>query len=679
MSGNNFSSLKILILFILFGITYHIAGYIGHFGYDDMQYAQMAFDLLHGKLNLNDHYAHRIAVVAPLALSYKLFGINDTASALPAIFAYLISLVFVYNMLKNNRLQLILGLCLTALCNWFLFYSDKIMPDIFVAMFAFGAIVFLHKARIKPTNSTLFSIAFSAFVLLAFLSKGSVVLAFPLFITIFFYDIYNKQHQKFWLFSIVSGIILFSIYFGIMYGLAGSITHRFQAIANGSYLNLCSYDQQPFHILLKRIGYQFVNLFVKEGLAVGLIFILPTIFSAKIKNWDFWTKASLLLLISANFMTVSFKTYSPMCLDPRHYLYIVPAIAVAAARSFGSNFHNKRYKLLLIVTSAGFAMWSFLLDYNNFLHIYLPILVLTALLFLVKKTYLIGVFMVLAFVVQPLNMINYAHYSVRYKLQKEIVFNEVINQRTDKVVLTDEVQARLLNYYVGFDSVKTGRFKNVMDFEADSTQNFVFLFNPNTFAMAGLQYNDLPYSVRNNDSTNLIFIDRLTGIEISHLPKGFASFNKKMVLTTKNNFEEKSKFWYVNEAEISTQHGYLSTKSNRFGMYSSTYVLPTDSIHFQQDKSYFMEAEFLLFLYDKAPNIQLIFSVEDSTGGYIWKNYDVSRHIRAYGLWEPIYIQFDEVGKNIRPNSLLKIYLLNEDLKEVYVDDFTIKISEIER
>ena len=92
-----------------------------------------------------------------------------------------------------------------------------------------------------------------------------------------------------------------------------------------------------------------------------------------------------------------------------------------------------------------------------------------------------------------------------------------------------------------------------------------------------------------------------------------------------------------------------------------------------------MEAEFLLFLYDKAPNIQLIFSVEDSTGGYIWKNYDVSRHIRAYGLWEPIYIQFDEVGKNIRPNSLLKIYLLNEDLKEVYVDDFTIKISEIER
>ena len=76
---------SILLIYIILVILYHLFGYSGHYGYDDIHYAELATNLLKGTVNFEDHYAYRFPVILFTAMFYALFGINDLASSLPAL------------------------------------------------------------------------------------------------------------------------------------------------------------------------------------------------------------------------------------------------------------------------------------------------------------------------------------------------------------------------------------------------------------------------------------------------------------------------------------------------------------------------------------------------------------------------------------------------------------------
>lgn len=46
----------LLSLFVLVIIANHVFGYLGHYGWDDMHYAEMANDVLQGTIQYNDHF-----------------------------------------------------------------------------------------------------------------------------------------------------------------------------------------------------------------------------------------------------------------------------------------------------------------------------------------------------------------------------------------------------------------------------------------------------------------------------------------------------------------------------------------------------------------------------------------------------------------------------------------------
>ncbi len=76
-----------LPIFIMgFMVLYHLVAYFGHYGYDYMQYAQLAKQIADGAFTLDngDHFSYRWTLLLPTALSYKLFGVSDFASALPS-------------------------------------------------------------------------------------------------------------------------------------------------------------------------------------------------------------------------------------------------------------------------------------------------------------------------------------------------------------------------------------------------------------------------------------------------------------------------------------------------------------------------------------------------------------------------------------------------------------------
>ena len=306
---------SILLIYITLVILCHLFGYTGHFGYDDVHYAELAVDLLRGSVNFEDHYAYRFPVILFTAMFYALFGISDLSSSLPALVITIAILITVFNLLKKHGSEvLIIGLFLCTLSSWFLFYSDKLMPDIYVALSVIWALAIIHRYKFeskkKPTALYAFLLALS--LLFGFMSKGTIVLFLPLLVSLIVSDIFRLRDLRFWGFSFLAGMILLSLYFLLIWIFTGDLLKRFDAIASNAYLNLCSYDQQSLKILLKRIFFGFFELSVFQSLATGFIFVFASLFQRKglhvfriNDSFSFFRSSAVILFLSSSFMTIS--------------------------------------------------------------------------------------------------------------------------------------------------------------------------------------------------------------------------------------------------------------------------------------------------------------------------------------------------------------------------------------
>ena len=95
-----------LIALIAIVLYNHFFAFFGHNGSDDLYYAALAKQLNDGTLHLtNDHYAFRWGILLPVAICYRLFGINDFSTALPAFISTLLA-YSLYIVLPANGITL---------------------------------------------------------------------------------------------------------------------------------------------------------------------------------------------------------------------------------------------------------------------------------------------------------------------------------------------------------------------------------------------------------------------------------------------------------------------------------------------------------------------------------------------------------------------------------------------
>ncbi|MEO6845474.1 MAG: hypothetical protein ABI184_09885, partial [Ginsengibacter sp.] len=115
----------------------------------------------------------------------------------------------------------------------------------------------------------------------------------------------------------------------------GDFFYRYSLLLKKSYFNECSFDQLPFIDTLKRIGYELWRAMLLNG---DLLVLLPGVASViyrkkieftGIKKID--TFSFIVLLGCANFMTISFSSYVPLCPSPRHFLFLIPFAAITGA------------------------------------------------------------------------------------------------------------------------------------------------------------------------------------------------------------------------------------------------------------------------------------------------------------------------------------------------------------
>ncbi len=679
---------SVLLFFIVAFLMHHFGGYLGHYGYDDMEYARLATNLTHGSFDASNHYSFRLVLVGLTAVFYKLFGVNDLSSALPALLFSIGTLLLIYHLLKRENWQVLtVGLSLFVFNNWTFFYSDKLMPDVAVTFFVFLFSYIVYSYKYLPRESPRFVYSFLAALalFLGFNSKETVVLAIPWVIWLIGTDLILKRSLKFWL-QFISFSVAFLLGYLIVCQLAfGNAFERFHSIVSNSYLNACSYDQQPFAETLKRITYGLFQLFLTNDLLLGFLFVIPGLLFIPVQSLlktdtpkSFFVVASVILLVSSNFMSISATSYVPMCLDPRHYLFIIPVVSLGATFVVKDYFTQVKFRLLLFfLLSIAFAVTWYQHSNSAYL-LYLPLAILIGLTLLLelndrRKGLFVSV-MLLILLLQPADMMRYAR-KVDYKRQKANVMNELIDKNGQCVVITDVVQKRLGNYYSGFSSIAPCQFISYAEADTFHFKNNVrkyLLNNWYTRYLSGMDDQDLPfYAV---SASYPVFSDKKLNFYLYDL--GNNKLSQQLLFKAGNNFETPARFWN-NATDLVGDRVFSGKYSEKLGEFSVCCTIPIDSLLTDSIKQIVVSPKLEILAVNSA-ECSLVITMETNGKQYFWKGFELSKYIKSKGSWWQSAVNEIIKREDIKANSVMKIYVWNNKKNEIYIDDWKIWIYSVE-
>jgi len=486
----------------LFLVGYHWLAYAGHFGYDDMLYAKLSHGILQGKWDASDHFSFRWAVLLPTALSYGLFGVSDFSSALPAWVSSWVALGVVIESLKRYGFSaMLLGVGLVLLHYYTLYYSDKLMADIPLAMATTLAVWLVARARYvdRVDKHPWLALGWAAALLYGFLAKGTILLTLPLWLWLAGQDLWLRRHLRFWGWALFWGGLLLGGYLAIIYAWTGDPLARFGAIAANAYQNVCSYELQPSWVLWRRISSGWALNLLKQGSWPACMILLGMLGQARLFGHPerrYWVQSLLVLIGAANFMTISLGHYQPMCVGVRHYLYVIPVAAIAVSPALWQMLQERRsarWATLWMLAATALAWYQ---GFGTAWWLYAPLtgVLLLRMLLPPRRVFshlLLGLWL-MALALYPLKMSLWA-YGVDYASRRDAVVPALEQLDPSLPVLTDDVWSNMGPYYEGFgpDQQVYYPFKALDTLSVDPP--FYLLLDGHTQYLSGLTWESLPY------------------------------------------------------------------------------------------------------------------------------------------------------------------------------------------
>lgn len=452
-------ALWFVLFFFSILLINHFLGFTGPFGFDDIEYARLGHLMFKGKPDWLDPFTYRFGIVLPTGFFQYILGISDNVAA---IYPLAISTGILLLVLKHTKIDLqgkFIAGALTLSCPWMMFYSDKIGADIPVVFFIILSLSIFYSYRFplgEKRNGNMYGLLFASTLFLGLLTKETVWFLFPLLTVFFCFDILKKQHYKFWISAICCMSILLFCYLLWQKITFNDWFYRFNLILTNSNVNLCTYDKQPFLVVFKRVSYELWMYFIKESsFVIPIVFSLLCIdkqfFKKIFAQENFWLLAALTLILSANFWTISYHSYHPLCVDIRHYLYIFPISAIA----IGNNYHKLlrvKSAVIIIIICVLIFVFSTKLQVKNIAQIHSFIIAAIFLLILIFKNYRKKLLLLLILI--PLYNLYFQIKSAKdykYEEQKRVAVNFLKN-KNNVAIYTAETQKRLFNYYLGFEN-----------------------------------------------------------------------------------------------------------------------------------------------------------------------------------------------------------------------------------
>lgn len=265
-----------------------------------------------------------------------------------------------------------------------------------------------------------------------------------------------------------------------------------------------------------------------------------------------------------------------------------------------------------------------------------------------------------------------------YGGRKKFVYEHIINDNNTKYVITNDVQRRLGRYYTDFQKdhpvqfIEFNTFKKTSK-DLDASIPKYLLINWYTEYLAGLDYNSLPPYAKDKIGTfPLIAKDDNLGMQLYDISE--LSLLVDTIFTAFNDFEGYNSFWTVGEEAVVEDSSYSGKISNRFNEYSAAFVYNIDSLNIESNEILF-EVELKVMIFEKT-NAKIVISLESEGEIYFWKYHEVINTFKAFGNWFTAGFEAGLAVKEIRPGSVLNIYVWSEDRQIIYIDDMRINVKQ---
>jgi len=85
-----------------------------------------------------------------------------------------------------------------------------------------------------------------------------------------------------------------------------------------------------------------------------------------------------------------------------------------------------------------------------------------------------------------------------------------------------------------------------------------------------------------------------------------------------------------------------------------------------------------LYCYFTRPtNSQFVIAIENDGDTYIWRGFGLNEYIRAYSNWWQAKCETEINYNDLKENSILKIYVWNEDKITGHIDNFEISLKKL--
>lgn len=192
----------ILVCIVLFAISIRVYYFFGIERTDSLKYSQAAFNLLHGTFFTDSQWfgMTRIVLIFPLALFYKIFGVNDTSSAMWILSSNIIGIILIYFIGKFINIWVgLIAAFLVAIYSLEVAYATSVLPDGLCLLFiTLPILLFLlsEKRNVSSRTRLLLYLASGVVWGLSYYIKINMVIIFPIFLLV--YSIaYKKLNVKY--------------------------------------------------------------------------------------------------------------------------------------------------------------------------------------------------------------------------------------------------------------------------------------------------------------------------------------------------------------------------------------------------------------------------------------------------------------------------------------------------
>lgn len=446
--------------FVFIWLLHHYFVFLGFYNNDDIIYAKYANQLLNGEevLSLPDRYALRWSAIAATAFFYKLFGYSEAGIYAFGLINLLLCALLLMRILRTESESIVILALILFFGNYsLLFASHRLLPDSGVCMAVFAAFFCYYQSRRKETGNAWWGLGFATFNMLAVMTKETIILVAPLYLWLFVMDIRQKRNRSFWTVAFAGAVFMIGLYLFYFKQTTGSWLFRFKALTDTSYLSECSFDVLPAVETVKRIAYLLWNEFLLNG---DMLFILPGVmafvYRKKLTSSSLQRliiDAGFILVLSANFMSISFTEYLPLCQDPRHFMFVMPFMAIAGAWMFNAFAKEPARYSGLVIAFAVATVIMFVQRAGEMKYVYLLLSLLLAGWWLVKwmrnlpsTIFIAGLLMIL--LIRP--MFDIVRRANSFYFDHKKMVRELPDRDRMRVLTGDDITAELSEFFRGF-------------------------------------------------------------------------------------------------------------------------------------------------------------------------------------------------------------------------------------